>query len=131
MGGAPVERSAALAAPASARAPADAKRMRRNMIRLLQKRYVNTLTLQQVTMIAPVFKPLLAFAPRYRAHRGGNATERALIAGNKIGTERFPPLGGTKVAGEIACLQFATRRLPPPWALPRRSAPCSPPLSRK
>ena len=25
----------------------------------------------------------------------------------------LPPLGGTKFAGEIACLQFATRRLPP------------------
>src|ERR1700730_5445800 len=61
MGGARDWRSAAVAAPASAMAPADAKKMRRNMIRLLQKRYVNTTAGYEDRA---VLQPLLAFMHR-------------------------------------------------------------------
>src|SRR5437660_3755841 len=70
-----------------------------------------SLTLQHVTRIAPVFKPLLAFAPRYRAHRGGNATARAQLP-VRAWDGPLPAARRHQVAGEIACLQFAMRRLP-------------------
>jgi hypothetical protein len=67
-------------------APADAKKMRRNMIRLLQKRYVNTTAGYEDRA---VLQPLLAFMHRVigrtvaETQRRGNAMvlfTRALIA---------------------------------------------------
>jgi hypothetical protein len=79
---------------------ADAKRMRRNTIRLLQERYVNTTAGYEDRA---VLQPLLAFMHRVIGRTVAETQRRApVIAGNEIGTNCFPLLGGTKFrSGEV------------------------------
>src|SRR5271156_6702059 len=72
MTGGGARRSAAKAAPVSARAPADAKRVRRNIF--ASSKDVK-LTLFAGYAVCAGLQPVLAYAPRYPAHCGGNATE--------------------------------------------------------
>jgi hypothetical protein len=83
-------------------APADAKRVRRNIFCLLKGRYVNTFAGYAV---CAGLQPVLAYAPRYPAACGGNATE-------SWRNRHIAFRESNKKPGRAAGFKFARKELP-------------------